>query len=474
VSGFDTPPAVHADDARVNLNVFKRTQKHETHPVIIHGAAGRHALAISQWQEHAASRVRCPPAAGFGISCHSDRIHDKNGRPCGVVLCGAGPIHQIPPRRESPSETRTMTFLKNITLAVLLASMAADAESLSGESPEGYNNRMKWFAEAQYGMFIHFGAYSLPGGQWKGAPVDWYAEWLQATANIPRDEYAWIIRDFNPVDFDAEFIVRTAKEAGMTYLVITSKHHEGFCLWDSRFTEFDVAATPFKGRDILDELRKACDRHGIRFGLYYSIIDWNHPAQKPSMKGAKPMSRWGQTLMEDGRKQEYLDYQTNQVIELIRRYRPALLWFDGDWVDWWTMEDGIRLYNTIRREDPAVIVNNRVAKREAFELDYVTQEQKHFAGEYLKHWEACYTMNKSWGYKSQDREWKSADTVYEKLRDINGKGGNLLLNVGPDGRGVIQPEALDILRETARLLRNNPVVKKIPEITATPGIIEPE
>jgi len=366
--------------------------------------------------------------------------------------------------------------MKIHTITTLLAAMmlASCTSIQTGESrPESlkkYNKRMDWFVQSQYGMFIHFGLYSHLGGEWKGEQIDWYAEWIQASADIPHDEYAEIIDVFNPAKFDADFIARTAKEAGMTYLVITSKHHEGFCLWNSAYTDFDIAGSALKGRDLLAELSKACKKHGIRFGLYYSIIDWNHPAQKPSMEGKHPFKRWGQTVMLEGRKQEYVAYQTDQVMELIRKYEPDLLWFDGDWVDWWTMDDGLQLYDAIREADPDIIVNNRVAKREQFELDFVTQEQKHFEAAFPKHWEGCYTMNKSWGYKKHDHEWKDAPTVYNKLKDINEKGGNLLLNVGPDGNGEIQPEAVAILKETAKLLLEKPIEKQIPQITAVPGI----
>ena len=345
------------------------------------------------------------------------------------------------------------------------------SETLQPESLEAYNSRMQWFADAHYGMFIHFGLYSQLGGEWKGEQAGWYAEWIQATKSIPREEYAPIIKDFNPQKFDADFIARTAKEAGMTYLVITSKHHEGFCLWDSEYTDFDVASSPFKGRDILAELVNACKKHGLKFGLYYSIIDWHHPAQEPRLGEKDAFNRWGRTAIVDDRKDEYITYQTNQILELIGNYKPAMLWFDGDWTDWWTMEDGIRLYNTIRKADPAIIVNNRVAKREGFELDFVTQEQEHFKDAFPKHWEGCYTMNESWGYKKHDHSWKSAQTVYNKLKDINTKGGNLLLNVGPDGNGEVQPEAIAILRETAELLKANPIKKKVPVITKVPGVV---
>ena len=289
------------------------------------------------------------------------------------------------------------------------------------ESLAEYNARMRWFAEAQYGMFITFGLYSHLAGEWKGEQVPWYGEWIQATKRIPREEYATTTKQFNPDKFDAEFIVRTAKEAGMKYVLITSKTHDGFCMWDSKYTEFDVASTPFKGRDILDELGSACRRHGLKYAIYYSIIDWNHSTQAPRDPQGKAFKGWGQTVIKDGEKDNYIAYQTNQLLELIGIYQPDMLWFDGDWTDWWTMDDGIKLYNTLRKASPKLIVNNRVAKRTGFELDFVTQEQKHFKEAFPKHWEACYTMNNSWGYKKDDNHWKEAQIIYSKLKDVNKK-----------------------------------------------------
>lgn len=367
--------------------------------------------------------------------------------------------------------------MKHKVYSILLASAfllsTAQAEALKEESLESYKERMQWFADSQYGMFIHFGLYSVLGGEWQGEQADWYSEWIQATMDIPSEEYAELIHQFNPEDFNAYKIVMNAKRAGMTYLVITAKHHEGFCLWDSDYTEFDVGNSPFKGRDILMELKNACEEHGLKFGLYYSIIDWNHPSQKPQEEG-RTFIKWGQTRMVDGMKADYINYQTNQVLELIERYEPALLWFDGDWVDWWTLEDGIKLYNEIRRADANIIVNNRVAKRGQFELDYVTQEQRHFDETFAKHWEGCYTLNESWGYKKHDHAWKTPEVIYEKLKDVNSKGGVLLLNVGPDGRGVVQNEAWEILKQTAELLEKNPIQKRAPHLRQMPGIIKAE
>lgn len=375
---------------------------------------------------------------------------------------------------------RTMKPHRSIYITIMMFALlgtsfvSAEKPTFREESLEAYNARIQWFAEAEYGMFIHFGVYSQLGGEWKGQPGRKmkYAEWIQSDFDIPREEYAALIKDFNPAQFDADFIVSTAKKAGMKYLVITSKHHDGFCLWDSKYTEFDAGSTPFKGRDILAELNEACKKHGLKFGLYYSIIDWNHETQEPNLNAKKkhPFHTWGKPIMREGGKEVYVDYMTNQVLELIENYDPALLWFDADWVGWWTVGDGIQLYNTIRKASPNAIINNRVGPRGWFEADYVTTEQNHFKDGFPKHWEACYTMNKSWGYKKSDNNWKKPETVYAKLKDINEKGGNLLLNVGPDGNGVIPAESVTILLETGKMLEANPVEKRIPAIAEVPRL----
>ena len=369
-----------------------------------------------------------------------------------------------------------------LALSIAVGSSVSTAEeqpAFLDESLEAYNERMQWFVDAQYGMFIHFGLYSHLGGEWKGQPMTkvTYSEWVAGDFEIPREVYAAeLLPNFNPTQFDADLIVRTAKAAGMKYLVITSKHHDGFCLWDSAYTDFDVGSTPFKGRDILAELNEACKQHGLKFGLYYSILDWNHPTQVPSLQTVHVHWRWGRTYLRDGGgeqvKEIYATYQKNQILELIEKYDPAILWFDGDWVQWWTDADGIDLYNAIRTASPHAIINNRVGKRETFEADYVTKEQRHFDDPFPKHWEACYTMNKSWGYRKGDDDWKDAATVYEKLKDVNTKGGNLLLNVGPDGNGVVQQEAVSILLEAGKLLEANPIEKMKPTIEAVPRLVK--
>lgn len=320
------------------------------------------------------------------------------------------------------------------------------------ESNEAFSKRMKWFVEAKFGMFIHLGLYSSLGGVYEGKTVDGYSEWIQATADIPADEYSQLIKTWNPSNFNAEKIVKLAKNAGMKYLVITTKHHEGFCLWDSKYTDFDIASTPMRGRDLVKELADACKKYKIHFGTYYSIIDWHHNSQERNFNGSDPWGWWAQIVMKNGKKTEYIKYMKAQINELIRNYDTDILWFDADWVDWWTMEDGKELYQYIRSLKPSIIINNRVAKRSEFKKDFGTPEQEHPEKMQDHYWEACYTMNESWGYKSDDHKWKSAYDILNKLNEINNNGGNLLLNIGPDGNGDIPDESIIILEDLGKRL----------------------
>ncbi len=322
------------------------------------------------------------------------------------------------------------------------------------ESETDFDQRMKWFTDSKYGLFIHFGLYSQLGGIYEGNDEGRYAEWIQCNQKIPKSDYIKLIDTWKPGNFNANKIVEIAKRAGMKYLVVTSKHHEGFCLFESEFTDYDIASSPMAGRDFIKELSAACNRHGLHFGTYYSIIDWNHPSHDipDGNAGEVDRKRWQNPTLVPGKKAEYVQYMKNQVKELIEKYDTEILWFDGDWADYWTLDDGNDLYQYIRELKPDIIINNRVSKRKIFKKDFGTPEQFHPDSELQHYWEACYTMNDSWGFKIKDTDWKSPDEVYEKLTDINNKGGNFLLNVGPDGKGEIPKESVDILLEVGKMI----------------------
>ena len=320
-----------------------------------------------------------------------------------------------------------MKHLITLLLVGLFASQSfCRAADLIQETDAEYQERMQWFTDAKFGLFIHYGVYSVLGGEWKGESIRGYAEWIQRWGKITPEEYIPLAPQFNPDALDAEAWVKTAKAAGMKYMVITTKHHEGFCLWDSAYTEYDLGEGTEFDRDILGELKAACDKYGIKFGTYYSIIDWHHPSQITE-------KAHNQTPMND--KDGYVIYMKAQLKELIDRYDPAIMWFDGDWAKWWTMEDGIDLYNYLRELSPDMIINNRAARRKLFKKDFGTPEN-FTPGAALDHvWESCWTVNHSWGFKKSDTTWKSTEVLVQKLIDIVVKGGNLLLNVGPKADG---------------------------------------
>jgi alpha-L-fucosidase len=311
---------------------------------------------------------------------------------------------------------------------------------------------MRWWRDARFGMFIHWGVYAALAGEYKDQRSRDVGEWIMSWANIPRAEYAPLAAKFNPAAFDAREWVRIAKDAGMKYIVITSKHHDGFAMYDSAVSRFDIVdATPYR-RDVMKALAEETRRQGLRFGIYYSILEWSHPSQFISKPGKHSTAGDFDGYIQSDQKAGYVEYMHAQLAELQSQYDPDILWFDGEWVNWWTEADGEAVYAALRRRKPTILVNNRVGKgRRGMEGltrtdrshvgDFGTPEQQIPAtGLPGVDWEACMTMNDTWGYKSYDMNWKSPVTLVRNLIDTASKGGNYLLNVGPTGEGLI-PEA---------------------------------
>ncbi len=325
------------------------------------------------------------------------------------------------------------------------------------ETEQERDRRMAWWRQARFGLFIHWGLYAIPAGEWNGETD--HAEWILTTAQIPVAEYEKFAPRFNPLKFDPTEWVRAARDAGMKYIVITSKHHDGFCLFDSQMTDYDVIdATPFK-RDILKELADECRRQGIRMCWYHSIMDWHHPDYLPRR-------RWESRPSEGADFDRYVEYMKSQVEELLTNYGEiGVMWFDGEWEHTWTRERGIDLYNYVRSIAPEVIINNRVGKGragmtgtydpETASGDFGTPEQEIPATGLGYDWETCMTMNDHWGYNKNDLNWKSVKDLIQKLIDIASKGGNFLLNVGPTAEGLFPQESLDRLKTMGEWLRKN-------------------
>jgi alpha-L-fucosidase len=349
---------------------------------------------------------------------------------------------------------KTKLYLLNIAFLIVLSLFTtltnADTGDSLREAEDKRVSRMQWWKEARFGMFIHWGIYSVPAGVYKGKPIKGSGEWLMDHGKIPIPEYEEFAKQFNPQKFDAEEWVKIAKGAGMKYIVITSKHHDGFSLWDSKVSGYDVIDfAPFK-RNILRELEQACEKEGIRLCFYYSIMDWHHP----DAKGDRfPKYRE--------------EYMKPQLKELLTDYgNIGVLWFDGEWIGEWTESQGKDLYSFLHKIKPDLIINNRIGKGRIGMQgmskspdsagDFGTPEQEIPAtGLPGVDWESCMTMNDTWGYRSDDHRWKSAQQLIHQLVDITSKGGNFLLNVGPTAEGLIPQPSVERLTTIGEWLRTN-------------------
>jgi alpha-L-fucosidase len=321
---------------------------------------------------------------------------------------------------------------------------------------------MHWWREARFGMFIHWGLYAVPAGQWQGKPAPGLGEWIMDQANIPVAQYEKFAARFNPVNFDAAEWVGIAKAAGVKYIVITSKHHDGFSLFGSKASKYNVVdATPY-AKDLLKPLSDECRKQGIKFCTYYSIMDWHHPAQD---RGSP--QHYNPTKIKPGRKAEYVAFMKQQLAELLAGCDPEVLWFDGEWPDWWTEPDAQDLYVYLRDLKPKLIINNRIGKGRKG-MEGLSKDDGQYAGDFGTpeqqipatglagvDWESCMTMNDTWGYRSDDHKWKSVETLVRNIIDTASKGGNYLLNVGPTAEGQIPAPSVERLRGIGKWMAAN-------------------
>lgn len=329
---------------------------------------------------------------------------------------------------------------------------------------EEYENRIAWFKEARFGMFIHFGLYAIPAR----------GEWVRSTEEMPKEAYMKYFHEFNPVDYDPKAWARAAKDAGMKYIVMTAKHHDGFCLFDSQYTEFKSTNTKF-GRDLVREFVEAVREEGLKVGLYFTLLDWYHEDYPHFGDKNHPMRNNPNETNEKRDFSRYLDYMHAQIEEICTNYgKLDLLWFDFSYDELrgeaWR---ATQLIQMVRRLQPGVIIDNRLevsgegygslaaGTPTPYHGDFVTPEQmippegiQDVHGRDML-WEACVTMNGNWGYHATDRFWKPSSMLIKKLVECVSKGGNMILNVGPDARGNIPKESLERLKDIGIWMKKN-------------------
>ncbi|MFT4111501.1 alpha-L-fucosidase [Silvibacterium sp.] len=316
--------------------------------------------------------------------------------------------------------------------------------------------RLHWFREARFGMFIHWGLYAIPAGRWDGKEVPSTGEWIMNTASIPVADYKALAPQFNPTEFSAERVVSLAKTAGMKYIVITAKHHEGFAMFESKADPFNIVeATPYK-KDPIRALASECRKQGIKLGFYYSQDqDWTAPGGAAYKTGDHKPPTYHWDPAQDGSFADYLHKKCiPQLEELLSNYdeAPAILWFDTPTSDM-TPELGSEVVKVLNKH-PKLIWNNRLGG--GYAGDTETPEQFIPPNGYPgKDWESCMTMNDTWGYKSGDNNFKSAETLLRNLIDIASKGGNYLLNIGPKATGEVPQPEVERLEAMGRWLSVN-------------------
>lgn len=322
----------------------------------------------------------------------------------------------------------------------------------------------KWFTDARFGMFIHFGLYSVAGR----------GEWYASIEQVPAEKYDEYFKSFSPIQYDPVFWARTAKEAGMKYAVFTAKHHEGFCLFDSAYTDYKSVNTPI-GRDLLREYVEAFRNEGLRVGIYYSLVDWHHPDYPAYGDPFHPSRNAKAAQNTDCNFNRYLNYMHAQVKELCTNYgKIDLFWFDFSYEghsgpDWRAQE----LTEMVRSLQPGILINSRLEASGGSLGSLLTSSPTPWAGDFITPeqivppaplrtpgnapvcWEACQTLNNSFGYTADDHVYKSAGICIQQLVDCVSKGGNYLLNIGPDANGSIPPQAVEILKEIGRWMKDN-------------------
>lgn len=327
------------------------------------------------------------------------------------------------------------------------------------ETPAQKAERLQWWTDARFGLFIHWGLYAVPAGEWKGTTN--HGEWFMDSTGIPIAEYEQFAKQFDPQYYDPDAWMRAAKAAGMKYVIVTSKHHDGFAMWDTAATDYNIVKRTPYAKDALKPLAAAARRQGLHFGTYYSIMDWRHPSQRsPGRKNYNP------TTIDPLQKAAYVREMKAELKELVNELATEVLWFDGEWVDWWTCEDALDMMDFLKQLKPDILINNRVLNTRGGMAgispvdapgDFGTPEQEVPASGLgpAAYWESCMTMNTFWGYNQFDDRWKSGETLVRNLIDTASKGGNYLLNIGPTAQGELPASSLERLAQIGRWMQVN-------------------
>ena len=334
-------------------------------------------------------------------------------------------------------------------ILALIALLAVGSVAVADDNPPAPADRLAWFRQAKFGMFIHWGIYSVPAGEWNGKTG--YAEWFQLETQMPGSEYEKFAEQFNPTQFDAAKWVAIAKDAGMKYIVITSKHHDGFCMFDTQLTDYNIVKRTPWHHDPMHELADATRAAGLKFCFYYSVPDWHNP----DFPARYSQHGFHGNPNPDADLEKYVEYVKGQVRELLTNYGPiSILWFDGGGsfkgADRVKLMHAQEIIDEIHQLQPDCLVNNRIG----LPGDYGTPEQKIPGKRSDTPFEVCMTLNDHWGYNKADHHWKSSRTIIQNLADIASKGGNYLLNVGPESSGIIPPEAVNVLAGVGKWMDN--------------------
>ncbi len=319
---------------------------------------------------------------------------------------------------------------------------------------------MRWWKHDRFGMFVHWGLYSVAAGYWNGKPISGQSAMVESTAHVPRAQWAKLAGHFDPIEFNATKWVKLAKAAGMKYLVFTCKHHGGFSMFRTSATPYNIVdATPWH-KDPCALLAKACREQGIRFCAYYSIMDWHTPYQTTlDYNPLHPTYTFQNMIFVPGGAKHYIHYMEKQLREIITQYHPSLLWFDDPTVRPWKRQYAKDVFDFVRHLDPAIILDDRLDKFLPFKGygDYQTPEGYIPAQGLPGAWETCMTITDTWGYKRQraDNRCKSVRTLVRGLIKCASGGGNFLLDVGPNAKGVIPQPQVNRLLAVGKWLKVN-------------------